>query len=190
MLSYTFHTPNNLRPLIFLICFSLVPDVASAVWNVCTLNVISWPSLWLAVCPPTFDRVRLLFIIPDSVLMWHFCDRPMMQTKCHVSKEIWPDCAVSFFLCLLACCIMLLQWILGLFQHLSFVQYFYWRKYICPTQLIPFYSTNSYTFYFFKQYHHLAVQELVEGVIYNDAIGIAQEWHLKLVTTYIYNKTF
>jgi len=102
----TFHTLNNLRTLIFLICFSLVPDAASADWNVCTLNVISWPSLWLALCPPTFDRARQLFIIPDTVLMWHFCDRPVIQTKCHVTKEIWSDCAVSFILCLLAvlCC--------------------------------------------------------------------------------------
>jgi len=106
MFSYTFHTLNNMRPLIFLVCFSLVRDVASADWSMCTLNVISWLCLWLALCPPTFDRVRLLFIIPDSVLMWQFCDRLVMQTKCHVSKEIWSECAVSFFLCLLAelCC--------------------------------------------------------------------------------------
>jgi len=106
MFSYTFHTLYNLRSLIFLICFSLVPDVASADWNVWTLNVISWSSLWLALCPPTLDSVRLLFIIPDTVLMWHFYDRPMMQTRCHVSKEIWSHCAVSFFLCLFAllCC--------------------------------------------------------------------------------------
>jgi len=144
--SYTFHTLNNLRPLIFLICFSLVSDVASADWNVCTLNVISWPSLCLALCPSTFDRDRPLSVTPEAVLIWHFCDRPMMQTKCHVNKEIWSACAVSFFLCLLASCIVLLQWFSGLFQHFSLVQYLHWRKYICPTQLIPFYKANSYTF--------------------------------------------
>lgn len=29
-------------------------------------------------------------------------------------------------------------------------------------------------FYFFKQNHYLTVQELVEGVMYKDAIGITQ----------------
>ena len=124
MFSYTFHTLYNLGPLIFLICFSLAPDVASADRNVCTLNVISRPSLFLALCLPAFDRVRVLSITLDTVLMSHFSYRPMMQTNCHVSKEIWSDCAVSGFLCLLAC-IVLLQWILSLFQHLFLVQYFY-----------------------------------------------------------------
>jgi hypothetical protein len=121
----------------------------------------------------------------DVTFLWQTNDANKMPCE---QRDLVSLCCE--FLLVLAYCIVLLQWISGLFQHLSLVQYFYSRKYICPTQLIPFYSTNSYTLYSFKQNHHLAVQEIVEVVIYNDAIGITQEWRLIHVTTYIHNKTF